>query len=123
MIVDMLAVWDSFVVGLQAQLEVPEAAVIQTFDKLLSITSPKATRWRDTPRNVQSTMQTLTGILHHRKDLVILGIEQAIENFHSDMIYLRSDIFTPVRTSIIGKLMQDTYHAANMESGEPMYLC
>jgi hypothetical protein len=118
MIVDMSAVWKSFVVGLQVQLDQANAPVIQAFDTLLSITSPAATGWSDSPRHVQSTMQTLNAVLLHRKDLVLHGIEQVIEKFRKDLIFLHDDAFTPITTSFIGKLMHDTYHAANMEHGE-----
>jgi uncharacterized protein (DUF2252 family) len=49
------------------------------------------------------------------------GIDQAMESFVSDLRSLRADTLTGARTAFIGKLMEATYHAANMEHGKPRF--
>lgn len=68
--------------------------------------------------NTRSALRTLTGTLRHRKDLILYGVENAAEHFHSELSSLRTDAFSSIRTAFVGQLMEDTYHAANMEYGE-----
>ncbi|KAF2240355.1 hypothetical protein BU26DRAFT_442855 [Trematosphaeria pertusa] len=64
-----------------------------------------------------SALHTLTATLRHRQDLMLYGIEDAIEDFRTQLSNLRTDALAPIRSAFIGKLMDDTYQAAQMEHG------
>ncbi|RYP50632.1 hypothetical protein DL768_003914 [Monosporascus sp. mg162] len=114
---DMSAVWDSFAVDLEAHLERINGVVIQAFDKVLRVVLSTGTNEPGAANNTRSAMRTLAATLRHRKDLTLYGIEKAGESFHSELSSLRTDAFSSIRTAFIGKLMENTYHAANMEYG------
>ncbi|RYP01347.1 hypothetical protein DL765_010864 [Monosporascus sp. GIB2] len=114
---DMSAVWESFVVDLEAHLERINGAVVQAFDNILGVALSTGANEPDAANNTRSAMRTLAATLRHRKDLTLSGIEEASEIFHSKLSSLHADAFSSIRTAFIGKLMENTYHAANMEYG------
>ncbi|RYO90874.1 hypothetical protein DL766_001625 [Monosporascus sp. MC13-8B] len=114
---DMSAVWDSFAVNLEAHLERINGAVVQAFDNALRAALSTGANEHGAANNTRSAMQSLAATLCHRKDLTLYGIEEASESFHSELSSLHTDAFSSIRTAFIGKLMENTYHAANMEYG------
>lgn len=66
---------------------------------------------------VRNALRTLTGTLQHRRRLLVRAVENVIEDFRSSLHSTHTDAFSPIRTSIVGKLMEGSYHAANMEYG------
>jgi hypothetical protein len=119
---DMSAVCDSFAVDLEAHLERINGAVVQAFDNVLRVALSTGANEPGAANNTRSAMRTLAAILHHRKDLTLYGIEEASESFHSELSSLHTDAFSSIRTAFIGKLMENTYHEANMEYGKPALL-
>jgi hypothetical protein len=118
MTADMSDVWNSFVLDLEAQLERIDGAIIQSFDDVFDIALAAGTREPGAASNTRPAMQTFAANMRHRKDLTLYGIEQAVDSFHSNLTSLKSDAFSSVRTAFIGRLMERTYHAANIEYGE-----
>ncbi|KAJ4363420.1 hypothetical protein N0V83_009713 [Neocucurbitaria cava] len=120
---DMSTVWDSFEHDLQAHLDQLKQLVLEAFTKVLTIAlatagdanAPTASTDNTTQR---SAMRILAATLLHRADIVLHGLEKAQDTFFSSSLSsLHTDIFSSVRTAFIGKLMETTYHAANMEYG------
>lgn len=60
---------------------------------------------------------TLTATLRHRRGLLLYGIEDVIEDFQAKISTLRTDAFSPIRTSVVGKFLQKTYEEAMGEYG------
>lgn len=118
MTADMSDVWNSFVIDLEAQLERLDGAIIQSFDDVFDIALAAGTREPGAANNSRPAMQTFAANMRHRKDLTLYGIEQAVDSFHSNLTTLNSNAFSSVRTAFIGRLMERTYHAANIEYGE-----
>ncbi len=113
---DMIEVWDSFVVDLDVHLDCLNASVNQAFDNSLGIACSNEAN------STRLTLQTLAATLHHRKELALDAIDTARESFHHDIATFHTDAFSSIRTAFIGKLLESTYHAANMKYGESAYL-
>ena len=64
-----------------------------------------------------TALLTLAGTLRHRKGLAHSMLEGIIEEYQYEMVSLRSDVLGPMRTSIIGELMEDSCRTANMDNG------
>jgi hypothetical protein len=110
---DMQPVWDKFTVDVvETQLADLSATIAQVFAAILTIASPP-----DAELHFRSSMRTLTTVTVHRRGLVVSGIEQALETLHSALSSLSTNAFSRLRTAYIGKLMEETYHAAAMEYG------
>lgn len=116
---DMSTVWDSFAVDLEAHLDQINGLVVQAFDNVLRVVLSTGANEPVAANNTRSVMRTLAGTLRHRKDLTLYGIEEAGDSFYSELSSLHTDAFSSIRTAIIGRLMENTYHAANMEYGKP----
>ncbi|KAF2026367.1 hypothetical protein EK21DRAFT_115930 [Setomelanomma holmii] len=117
MTTDLSAVWDSFAVDLDTGIERVNTAAVHIYAKVFEIAaSPAENRSRETD-DIGSAMRTLASNLLHREHLTRYGIEKVTETFESNLSSLRSDTLSSVRTALIGKLMEGTYHAANMDYG------
>lgn len=112
---DMIEVWDSFMVDLNVHLDCLNASIKQAFDDSLGIACSIEAN------NTRLTLQTLAATLHHRKELALDAIDLARECFHQDIATFHTDAFSSIRTAFIGKLLEGTYHAANMEYGKSAY--
>lgn len=115
---DMSPVWHSFVVNLEAHLERINEAVAQAFSNARRIALSTCENEPGAANNSRSAMRTLAATLHHREDRTLNGIEEENESFHSELSSLHTDAFSSIRTAFIGKLMETTYHAANMDHGK-----
>ncbi|KAI0616311.1 hypothetical protein TUN199_11698, partial [Pyrenophora tritici-repentis] len=139
---DMVNVWTNLALDLEVRVQDLLGAIADAFENVLGIVSSQdeadsnvtsemstsKSSWLDSYR-LQITdhslgratvheplyLQTLFETLNHRKDLALYGTEDAIEEFHDKLLELKTDALAPVQTAFIGRYMQDTYHAANME--------
>jgi hypothetical protein len=114
----MSPIWKRFETDLEAHLQQIDSAVHQSFDEAYGIASSTDADEPSATNSNRSEMLTLAGTLRHRETLALYGIEKACDSFHSAMSSLRTDAFSSIRTAFIGRLLEDTYHAANMEYGE-----
>jgi hypothetical protein len=113
---DMSAVWDSFKVDLEAHLQRFDGAVVSAFDNVVRVA---LTTDANVPGATNDTaMRTLAATLGHRKDLILYHIEKANESFDSELSSLHTNAFSSIRTAFIGRLLESTYHAANMDYGK-----
>ncbi|KAH7132060.1 hypothetical protein B0J11DRAFT_548073 [Dendryphion nanum] len=62
-------------------------------------------------------MLTLSRTLKHQYHVLKYSMEKCIEEFQAKLRLLQADAFSPVRTSIVGKLLEQTYRSANKEHG------
>jgi hypothetical protein len=115
---DMTNVWTNVTVGLETHLERLVEAIDDAFENVLPIVMSQDAAKSDVANIPRSVAQTFVDILHHRKDLALHGTEDAMEEFRHELLTLGTDALAPVLTSFIGRYMQDTYHAANMEYGK-----
>lgn len=116
---DLTAVWDSFVCELNPEIKRVSTAVLQTYAKICKIAASPAANGSRATEDTGIAMRTFALTLLRRERLICEGIEQAIEAFVSALISLRTDTVTSIKTAFIAKLMKDTYHAANIEHGNP----
>lgn len=72
-------------------------------------------------RDLQAVLNSLTSTLIHRQSLLLYNIENIFEDFEEEMFTLRTNSFSPIRTSIVGQIMEETYNTANLEYG--MFSC
>ncbi|KAF2688370.1 hypothetical protein K458DRAFT_414140 [Lentithecium fluviatile CBS 122367] len=114
---DMSIVWDSFAVDLDAHLDRINGAVIQAFHNVLEFALSAGAAEPRAALNARSAMHTLADTLRHRQYLTVYGIEKASESFHSELSCLHTNAFSSIRTAFTGRLMHNTYHAANMDYG------
>lgn len=114
---DMFAIWTDFADDLETKLEMTNRSVDRAFSKAVE-TALSTYANNLAAESTRNAMRTITGILRHRKDLAVHGIEQAIDNFFSDLSTLHTNMFSFIRTAFIGRLMENTYHAASMEYGK-----
>lgn len=115
---DMAHIWDGCAINLESQLDLINETVSQAFGKVLELALPPNRRGSRATNTTPRAMRTLATILRHREDLVLNGMEKIVESFQSEFSCLQADAFSSVRTAFIGKLMESTYHAANMEYGK-----
>lgn len=67
---------------------------------------------------MQARLNPLVATLRHRRSLLLNAVEIIIEDFREMMSHIETDVLSPIRTSIIGQLLEETYNAANMENGK-----
>lgn len=115
--IEFAPVWDNFLSNIEAHFKQLNDAVVRALGNVLKVASSTCTNEVVTTDNTRSAMRTFAATLRHRKDLILYGIETAIESFHSELSSLHTDTFSSARTAFIGKIMEDSYHAANMEYG------
>lgn len=117
---DMTTVWDSFTVEVNAHIERVDGAVTRAFDRVIrtALSTGDVNAEARAGNDTLSAMRTLGATLGHRKDLVLYEIEKASEKFETDLSSLHTDAFSSIRTAFIGKLLEATYHAANMDYGK-----
>lgn len=114
----MNEVWTDLAEDLESSFQLVLNAVAFGFESVLCIAMPEGTTGSDVARVPRSVVRTLVDVLHHRKDLVVYGTEEAFEEFCSNLLTLRTNALAHVRTAFLGRYMEDAYHAANMEYGK-----
>ena len=65
----------------------------------------------------RAALVTLTATFRKRRGLLLNELEDIVNNFETKMISVHTDGLSPIRTSIIGELMENTYKSANREYG------
>ena len=116
MTADLPDFWTSFEVDVDAEVARVSAFVTQAFIDIIQIaTSIGATMSR--ADETGSAMRTFAANLRHRERLISYGVKQVTDDFETKLSALRADTLSFVRTSFIGRLVENTYHAANMEHG------
>jgi hypothetical protein len=118
---DLSAIWDSFVVDLIADIQYVSTASLQTYTEVGEIASSTAENGSPSSNDIAVVMRTFASNMQHREELIRCGIYKAMESFVSDLRSLRADTLTGARTAFVGKLMEATYHAANMEHGKSAF--
>jgi hypothetical protein len=118
MAADLSAVWNDFAWNLDEEIQFVKTAAIRTYAKLKSaalIAADKSGSMDD----MTPVMCTFASNISHREHLLRDGIDRAIETFKADLDSLRTDTLSSAKSAFIGRLMENTYHAANMEYGKP----
>jgi hypothetical protein len=114
----LFEVWDKFVVSLTAEMKHVKKASLQTYGDVIKVASSTAETKSPANNDIVLVMGTFASNLIHRKHLLEYSIDDAMDSFVSDLRSLGADTLSPAKTAFIGKLMNDTYHAANMECGK-----
>lgn len=68
-------------------------------------------------RSLQYRFNPLIATLRHREALLLGSVETIIDDFQVKMSRVQTDALSPIRTSIVGQLMEGTYDEANREYG------
>jgi hypothetical protein len=119
---DLFEVWESFEVDLNAEIKSIGTATSQTFDEIGKIASYTQQNESSAAKHTKRAMWTFASNLHHRKQITQEAIVRASETFNKNLSSLRTDALSPIKTAFIGRLMDDTYRAANMKSGKPIII-
>jgi hypothetical protein len=114
----MKPIWQEFEKQLRSKLKDINDAIMQAFEKIVGIVSNIATGAVIPDRVVRSTVETFLGNLLHRQGLAQSNVKKAIKEFGPSLTKLHSDAFSPVRSAIIGTLMEVTYRRANLVRGK-----
>lgn len=127
----MSGLWNIFDENVASYLNQIYQDIDQVFRNILRVTSD-AGKWAsflyhcgrlltssiaNSDHTLQVRLNPLIATLRHRKSLLLHGVDTIIEDFQSKMSNVQTDAFSPIRTSIIGQLMDAAYNAANMEYG------
>ncbi|KAF2266375.1 hypothetical protein CC78DRAFT_459505 [Lojkania enalia] len=112
---DMSGLWNTFNGDVEFYLDRTQTSINDIFRTVLRATSNPGNAHLLT--HVQAALRTLTATLRHRKFLLLHAIQNITEDFQRKMSILQTDAFAPIRTSIVGQLMETAYHSANMEYG------
>lgn len=114
---DMTHAWIEAISDMDATLEEYRDAASETLDKIIRLTESEESSGDADFQSQQATMETLTGVMLCRKDNIMNGIDNAIEQFGDRLSKLQVDALASLRTAIISILMEETYHKANKELG------
>ncbi|PVH91907.1 hypothetical protein DM02DRAFT_544867, partial [Periconia macrospinosa] len=116
MVAEMMPKWNDFASNNDSALAQTQRSVRSSFTTAVDIALGKV--HTNHSREMQSTFLPLVEILRKRQRLSVHGVEYAIDEFiNTSLERLRTDALSSVRTAYIGKLMERTYHAANLDYG------
>ncbi|KAF2108978.1 hypothetical protein BDV96DRAFT_652220 [Lophiotrema nucula] len=107
---DLSDIWTTFNEDIESHVDSLPQSVTDAFAAIFN-----ATRVQD--NGIRNELSELTANLRRRRELILHGIENANEDFQEQLSRLQTDALAPVRTAIIGQLMQGSYESANMEYG------
>ncbi|KAF1845874.1 uncharacterized protein K460DRAFT_366720 [Cucurbitaria berberidis CBS 394.84] len=110
---DVQAIWMILRDETQSHLIGIQEFIVQSFADMINSTTPSG----NMDDSTRTTLETLTGTLRHRQGLLDYAIENALEDVYMELSTLRINALSSVRTSIIGQLIDDSYHNANMQYG------
>ncbi|ORY11257.1 hypothetical protein BCR34DRAFT_484487 [Clohesyomyces aquaticus] len=113
MTTDTTQQWDTFHIEVEAFLGRTSAFIEEVFNDIFRITNQAAASQQQT----RTALRTLLATLRSRRGIVMYSIEDLTLTYHRRLSSLQTDAFSPIRTSIIGQLLEPTYRAANMECG------
>ncbi|KAF2638819.1 hypothetical protein P280DRAFT_404207 [Massarina eburnea CBS 473.64] len=113
---DMESIWNAFTTHLLKSIEQAKTFVETSFQNAICKVVAAFTARSFTEH--RRSLQLLAATLHRRKSMILRHIESFTENsVNADLSALRTDAFSFIRTAFVGQLMEDTYHAANMDCG------
>ncbi|KAF2789491.1 hypothetical protein K505DRAFT_365563 [Melanomma pulvis-pyrius CBS 109.77] len=110
---DLSDLWDAFSGDVESYLDRTNDFIKAVFDSVVRIMIETA----NAETGVRTALLTLTETFRHRTRLILYEVENIIEEFQAEMMSVRTDGLSPVRTSIVGQLMEDTYQTASRECG------
>lgn len=110
--------WSQFAVDGESHLQLVLEAVEYAFESVLRLSVPGIRVGSGVENTSPSVLRPLNEMLSYRKDLALHAIEDAIDEFRQKLFFVKMNALAPVRTAFIGRLMEDTYHAANLEYGK-----
>jgi hypothetical protein len=115
---DMSEVWTDLQVYFESRVQTAAEAITEVYDTAIDKSRHSPQNRADTEINTEPTSTSLIQMLRHRRNLTTADTEDAIELFRVEFSNLQVDALAPLRTAFIGNLMEDAYHAANLEFGE-----
>lgn len=72
---------------------------------------------------LRTTTNTLIGTLRHRIGLIEYVLDGVVESsIHQELSTLQTNVLSGLRTSIVGKAMEEVFHRANLEHGNTFLL-
>ncbi|KAF2740486.1 hypothetical protein EJ04DRAFT_559010 [Polyplosphaeria fusca] len=101
--------WDDFSGDAELYLDGVTERVKDVFDGMLEATTGAS--------NARHALQILARNLRRRKAILTDTLSIANEDFQAKLTAIKTDAVSPVRTSIIGQLIEPSYRNANMEYG------
>lgn len=114
---DMTEVWARFVGDQEQNLQQALDSIKDIFESMLRNDMPGNFTGPDVDNISRSMVRTLAEIRDHRKDIVLCGTQNAIEEFRFELLELETDALGSVRTSFIGNIMDYYYHEAILRCG------
>lgn len=115
---DMSEAWTDLQVYFESRVQTAAEAIMEVYDTAIDKSRHSPQNRADTEINTEPTSTSLIQMLRHRRNLTTADTEDAIELFRVECSNLQVDALAPLRTAFIGNLMEDAYHAANLEFGE-----
>jgi len=107
---DLAAPWQELKLNMRNSLERDNLFIQDLMDNAIESIE---TELQDSSDSVDTLCQTLES--HER--LLLADLEQACEKFEAELSTLRTDAFSGIRTSFIGRLMEQSYSRCNNEKG------
>jgi hypothetical protein len=119
---DLVDVWDSFVDALIIEIEGVDTVTSETFDIVREIASCIQKNESRGAKDTRAAVRTFASNLDRREHITQDAIVRATETFKDKLSSLRIDALSSVKTAFIGRLMENTYHAAIKDSGKPIII-
>ncbi|KUL85849.1 hypothetical protein ZTR_07402 [Talaromyces verruculosus] len=110
---DISGLWDPFNTDVDTFLNQISLSIEEVFRNSLKVTGDTV----NSDRSLQDRLNPLIATLRHRETLLLSSVETIIEDFQVKMSSVHTDALSPIRTSIVGQLMEGTYNEANKEYG------
>ncbi|QKX56123.1 uncharacterized protein TRUGW13939_03223 [Talaromyces rugulosus] len=114
----MEGVWNAFDGDVKSYLNQQYKSVDEVFRNVLRVIRASA----NSDRNLQAVLNSLTSALIHHQSLLLYDIENILEDFEEEMFTVQTDSLSPIRTSIVGQIMAETYGKAKVEYGRSSHL-
>ncbi|KAF1998022.1 hypothetical protein P154DRAFT_440141 [Amniculicola lignicola CBS 123094] len=115
---NMTVQWASFVDDIETHIDRIDVNIEETFDHAITRLLNAGEQGRLTAGGrARHPLLTLIAAMRHRRDLLLHSLEDVGLDFQSKISALRTDAFSPIRTSIIGQIMEPAYNAARRDLG------
>lgn len=115
---DMSEVWTDLQECFETCVHTAAKEIRKVYDAAIEKSKTGAQTQASTENDTYATCASLVLSLGHRRNLTTAGTEDAIDLFRVEFSNLQVDALAPLRTAFIGSLMEDAYHAANLEFGK-----
>ncbi|WYZ40676.1 hypothetical protein EsH8_IV_001017 [Colletotrichum jinshuiense] len=110
MLRDLAAPWQKLCSSFNDENEHTAEMIEESLDRALDLLE---TELEDFPHSTTTLRQSF----FCQKEIILWGVEEACNKFEGGLSTLRIDALTGIRTSLIGKAMESSYRACNLESG------